>query len=378
MVNKLIGLAMIANARVGMAQAPTPCKQPASWDCVEPYLDNEANDFSSWESWKSSRKKTYNSPEEDAYRRGVWTANTVRMMQVNAQNMSYSLGWNSRSDLTKAEFRQFFGLKKRDNISLQGVLGSTHQGVFHHDGKLTDLPSDWDWSLADPPVVTYVKDQQCGDCWSFSAAGALEGALAVAVGWTTSMASQQLVDCSGAGDCDGGMESDALDWAKDNFVCSLDSYPETGKDGQCNWGCDQVINQGSIWGSYSVASKDEGSLCMALTQRPITVAVGADDDFSDYTGGILYTDSKESINHAILAVGYGYWNGDAYWKVKNSWGTDWGIGGYILLARGDGHNQNSVMSEPGGVYVYGPYNPSMFLTNLQGVRISAPTVAQVV
>jgi len=34
--------------------------------------------------------------------------------------------------------------------------------------------------------------------------------------------------------------------------------------------------------------------------------------------------------------------------------------------------------EPVGVYVFGPYNPSLSLTNLQGVRISAPTMVQVV
>lgn len=114
-------------------------------------------------------------------------------------------------------------------------------------------------------------------------------------------------------------------------------------------------------------------VCMALLQRPLAVAVGADDDWDKYHTGIMDTDSKESIDHAVLAFGYGYYDGNAYWKIKDSWGSDWGLGGYILLARGGSKNQNHVMDEVTGVYVYGPYNPSMYLTDASAVRLYLPT-----
>jgi hypothetical protein len=36
-----------------------------------------------------------------------------------------------------------------------------------------------------------------------------------------------------------------------------------------------------------------------------------------------------------IPVGYGTDNGQDYYTIKNSWGTQWGEGGYIRIARGD-------------------------------------------
>lgn len=73
---------------------------------------------------------------------------------------------------------------------------------------------------------------------------------------------------------------------------------------------------------------------------PISVAVDAShDSFQFYDSGIYYEPQckRVHLNHAVLVVGYGFEgeesDGNSFWLVKNSWGEDWGMKGYMKIAK---------------------------------------------
>ncbi len=47
--------------------------------------------------------------------------------------------------------------------------------------------------------------------------------------------------------------------------------------------------------------------------------------------------SPQVGGHAVEITGWGIYKGEKYWEVKNTWGTDWGMGGYFYILRGVNH-----------------------------------------
>lgn len=62
----------------------------------------------------------------------------------------------------------------------------------------------------------------------------------------------------------------------------------------------------------------------------------------------------EKVDHSVLIVGYGVTeDGIKYWKALNSWGDDWGEGGFFRIKRGTDESSiesHSEYANPGVIY----------------------------
>jgi len=219
---------------------------------------------------------------------------------------------------------------------LQQLWGGKRLGTHVYSGS--SLPSSVDWTTEG--AVTGVKNQgQCGSCWSFSATGALEGAYEIATGTLVSISEQQLVDCSTKNSgCSGGLMDYAFEYMESNDMCTEASYSYTGSAGSCEaTSCSTGIKAGTVTGYYDVEADSEEALMEAVSQQPVSVAIEADQSaFQLYSSGVLTATCGTNLDHGVLVVGYGELDGTKYWKVKNSWGSSWGLDGYVLIERGAG------------------------------------------
>jgi len=81
---------------------------------------------------------------------------------------------------------------------------------------------------------------------------------------------------------------------------------------------------------------------VAVARQPVAISIDAGHAvFHNYTGGVLdSTACGIATNHAVSIVGYGTDadSGLEYWLVRNSWGSSWGVDGFIKIAitEGDG------------------------------------------
>ncbi|MGE5342683.1 MAG: C1 family peptidase, partial [Candidatus Omnitrophota bacterium] len=67
----------------------------------------------------------------------------------------------------------------------------------------------------------------------------------------------------------------------------------------------------------------------------VAAAVYANSTFQAYTSGCFSGTASGTVNHAIVLCG---WDTTACttgaWKLKNSWGTGWGVSGYMWIKYG--------------------------------------------
>ncbi|XP_036443812.1 cathepsin L1-like [Colossoma macropomum] len=289
--------------------------------------------------WKLKFGKSYGSVEEESRRKMIWLDNHKLVQEHNMladQGIkSYRLGLNHFADMDDKEFQARYSSCLR---SFNMTKAHSAPAQIRPAGG-ADLPNYVDWRSMG--YVTEVKNQQhLNSCWAFSATGALEGQMFRKRRRLVPLSEQQLVDCSqdfGNSGYNGGWPHKAFEYVMYRGGLQAEyTYPYEAEVGWCRFNPQYVM---ATCRSYILLPKgDEKSLQYAVaTIGPISVGIGTcRPSFRFYESGVYDEPncSSTELNHAVLVVGYGTDSSKQdYWLVKNSYGVEWGQGGYFKIAR---------------------------------------------
>jgi len=312
--------------------------------------DND-DDVSGWIKFKANHRKNYMTHDEDSRRFNQWLANRFVIKTENSQAAGYTLADNEFSDWYPHEYKKLLGFRSnRGNTQKEQQLGrgrlmptmkpDPQYNPYTLTMNVSLLPASVNW--VDKGAVNPIQNQgQCGDCWAFSACGALEGQYFLTTGRSVVMSEQNLVDCTtsyGNYGCNGGAMNAAFDYVEQNKGIDTNaSYIYTATNGTCRYNTANSVGFNQAFQSIQTGNELALQQAVALI-GPISVGIDASQpSFQLYKSGVYSSPKCSSVNldHAVLAVGYGTQNNQDYWLLKNSWGTSWGQSGYMMMARND-------------------------------------------
>jgi len=252
--------------------------------------------------------------QEYSSRFEIFKNNLHYISQYNAQNNGVTLAVNQFADLTREEFASKLAASRRAG------------NAEFAPSSVVDPPPTFDWRAKG--VVGPVRNEgECGSAYLFSLVDSISSIYAIETKSThTPLDPEQVEKCATDG-CDGGDPDTVLAYIQKHGIAF--NFTE----GDCPKG--KVESGVCITGDACVAPKNEDALAEALVEQgPLVVNIDASlSSFMLYDAGVYnpHNCSTTELDHSLLVVGY---TADA-WICQNSWGTTWGIQGYVLIAKGN-------------------------------------------
>ena len=205
----------------------------------------------------------------------------------------------------------------------------------------------------------------CNGGWALSAASALSDRLKILrkAAWPDVILSAQpaltCLDEPGAQGCLEGFSPAFYEYAMSNGIPDETCAPYNGRIGlnctleticlSCRHGVqlnDSICTQPPEYHLWYVDNHTDlagvDDMKEALQTGPITCEIDSNiTALKNWTDATIWntnpTEHITDLDHEVSVVGYGTSNSVDYWLVRNSWGTNWGNGGFFRVQRGQNY-----------------------------------------
>lgn len=297
---------------------------------------------------------------------GSPSVQTISFSNKRGKNNTVTLVYQRPFD-KNAEIRTTLKINSRQKISLIELTDPTPIKKFEEPIDTTDtgmqdpysellpkgLPAAYD--SRDFGLVPPIRDQgSCGSCWAFGTTGMMEIAVKKGGGPITDISEQFLISCNRNGwGCDGGLTANSYyvsELGKNQSAAGAvyeSNFPNEFRDTACtinypkaykadSW---QFLTSGT---HYSEPSVDQIKNAI-YTYGAVTSYVCVDTDFAWYSGGVYSPITNHcggDTNHEVVLVGWD--DSKGAWLLRNSWGTQFGLDGYMWIKYDQNYNKSMV------------------------------------
>ncbi|XP_060518366.1 tubulointerstitial nephritis antigen-like [Cylas formicarius] len=275
---------------------------------------------------------------------------------VNNREVHY--GW------TAANYSKFWGRTLDDGIRYRlGTLQPQKAVLGMHSMKRiydpSALPKEFNTETRWPRYISGIRDQGwCGSSWAISTAAVASDRYGIVSKGLeeVQLSAQNIISCETKDKgCEGGRYDRAWNFVRKFGLVDENCFPYVGNTTSCRIrrfgdlataGCtaprySERTGRYKVGPSYKLGNETDIMYEM-MRSGPVQATMKVYHDFFSYSNGVYrHTDltlARKQGFHSVRIVGWGeeYTASglQKYWKVANSWGTDWGENGYFRILRG--------------------------------------------